>query len=179
MRLFISVNFDEETKDALCRHIEALRGIADSGNFTRRSNLHLTLAFIGEALQIGGIVDTIDSINMDRFQLKLAGTGKFKRSGGDIYWVGVEKNPQLILLHKLLTRSLARKGIVLDKNEFKPHLTLGREVVLSEYADTSVLDGIKYDKPVSVDRVSLMKSERINGVLTYTEIYSKELKSTT
>lgn len=175
MRLFISVNFDAETKDALCGHIEKLKEVADKGNFTRRDNLHLTLVFIGETTQIGAIVETIDTINMEEFEIMLEGMGKFKRSGGDIYWVGVEKNQQLNILHKFLYRSLVRKGIALDKNDFKPHLTLGREVTLREGVDRSVLDDVKYERPIKVGRVSLMKSERQRDGIVYTEIYAKDL----
>ena len=175
MRLFISVNFDSETKDALCNHIEKLREVSEKGNFTRRDNLHLTLVFIGETTQIGAIVDTIDTINMEEFSIMLEGMGKFKRSGGDIYWVGVEKCQPLVILHKFLYRSLVRKGIPLDKNDFKPHLTLGREVVLKDGIVKSILDDVKYDKEIKVSRVSLMKSERQRDGVVYTEIYAKEL----
>lgn len=175
MRLFISVNFDDETKDALCAHIDKLRSVSERGNFTKRDNLHLTLVFIGETTQIGAIVDTIDSIDMEEFSICLDGTGKFKRSGGDIFWVGVEKNQSLTILHKLLYRSLVRKGISLDKNDFKPHLTLGREVVLKDGISLNDLGEFTYEKPIDIRSVSLMKSERGRDGLVYTEIYAKAL----
>ena len=51
MRLFIAICFSSKTLDAIGQHLEALGTGARSGRFTRRDNLHLTLAFLGECDQ--------------------------------------------------------------------------------------------------------------------------------
>lgn len=147
------------------------------GNFTHRENLHLTLAFIGEvgSDKVGQIKSQINGIKAEPFQLILKGLGKFKRNGGDIYWVGVEKNEILISINKYLVEELRNTGYQIEIREFSPHLTIGREVVLNDSVDTNKISEITLNKKMTVSRISLMKSERINGKLIYTEVYGKEL----
>jgi 2'-5' RNA ligase len=66
-------------------------------------------------------------------------------------------------------------GFNIEIREFKPHLTLGREIVVDDGFDREMfLKNIpKID--VKINKISLMKSEKINGKLTYTEIYKKQL----
>ena len=147
------------------------------GNFTHRENLHLTLAFIGEvgSDKVGQIKSQINGIKAEPFQLILKGLGKFKRNGGDIYWVGVEKNEILISINKYLVEELRNTGYQIEIREFSPHLTIGREVVLNDSVDTNKISEITLNKKMTVSRISLMKSERINGKIIYTEVYGKEL----
>ena len=48
MRLFIAINFDDTELDAFEAARERLRDQAGAANYSRRENLHLTLAFLGE-----------------------------------------------------------------------------------------------------------------------------------
>ena len=48
MRLFVAVNFPPETVDAISALQGRLRGAEPRGSWSRRENLHLTLAFLGE-----------------------------------------------------------------------------------------------------------------------------------
>lgn len=48
MRLFIAINFPPEPVAAFVRAQDALRRASPSASFSRRENLHLTLAFLGE-----------------------------------------------------------------------------------------------------------------------------------
>ncbi len=48
MRLFIAINFDDNTVNSLISLQEKLKASGAQGRFTRSENLHLTLAFIGE-----------------------------------------------------------------------------------------------------------------------------------
>ena len=65
---------------------------------------------------------------------------------------------------------LDKNGLPVDKKPFSPHITIAREVVSDEPVKLNV-------KEVSmpVCKISLMRSDRINGKLTYTEVYGKEL----
>lgn len=177
MRLFISINFNEEIKDAVYEVLEKLKADTVKGSFTYRENLHLTLVFIGEVpiSQIDAIKTAMDRVKSEPFSIKLKDIGHFKRDDENIYWIGVEKNSKLIRIYKQLCDELTRLGFAIEKREYKPHLTLGRRVV--------VVDGFNEEKfsasvpamEMVVENISLMKSERINGKLTYTEIYRKKL----
>lgn len=48
MRLFIAINFDDTELDAFEAARERLRDPGRGANYSRRENLHLTLAFLGE-----------------------------------------------------------------------------------------------------------------------------------
>ena len=174
MRLFIAINFSNETKDKLIAAQRLLKNHALKGNFTRPENLHLTLIFLGETMQsrLGTIKQAIDSIEGKAFELSTTGLGRFRRSGGDIWWVDIDGCPMLTKIYNTLADSLTTSGFVIEKREFKPHLTLAREVSLKNDENMPQKTDLFN---ITVDRISLMKSERINGTLTYTEIYNKNL----
>lgn len=170
MRVFVAILFNEEVKKLLRRSISELRSQAVSGNFTREENLHLTLAFIGETNRISELREVIDSTAPDSFSLRIGGLGRFRRQSSDTYWIGLEKSPKLMEFADNLASSLRRAGFNIENREYKPHITIGREII----ADSKIeLDVPKIEMPVN--RISLMKSERILGTLTYTEIYGREI----
>ncbi|MBR0599990.1 RNA 2',3'-cyclic phosphodiesterase [Sinanaerobacter chloroacetimidivorans] len=177
MRLFIAINFDEEIKNYLMNLIEEFKQSAEKGNFTLRNNLHLTMVFIGEVStdQLGLIKSAMNRIKEEPFSITIGGLGKFKRRGGDIYWVDVEKNQSLGSINSLLSSELRKAGFQIEDREFTPHLTLGREVILKTHQDMEKYKQLAQNREMQVTKVSLMKSERISGKLTYTEIYAKDL----
>lgn len=175
MRLFIAINFNEKLKSDLYSIINRLEKFSESGNFTRWENLHLTLHFIGETSNIKAIKSAMEKVDLSAFPINFKGLGKFKRNVGDIYWIGAEKSPELENLHKILYDALLEKGFSLESGKFKPHLTLGRKVRLKENFNKPEFEKTFPQMVYNVTRISLMKSERINGKLTYTEIYGKNL----
>lgn len=166
MRLFIAVNFSEEIRGTLLKAIQEIKSQAISGNFTRPENLHLTLAFIGESDHIKEIQKVIDSLNAHAFELTIGGFGHF----GNLHWVGIDNNPELKVLAENLRNGLRDSGFNIEDKAFKPHITIARELQTNEPVRLSVPK-----KSMTVSRISLMKSERINGKLTYTEIYGRSL----
>ncbi len=166
MRLFIAIKFSEEIKKELLRQISELKEKTLRGNFTRIENLHLTLAFIGESQRITDIKRIIDEACDGGFDITLSGSGRF----GSLYWIGLKKEQKLFTLANKLREMLDKNGIPVDKKPFSPHITIAREVVSDEPVKLNV-------KEVSmhVCKISLMRSDRINGKLTYTEVYGKEL----
>ena len=173
MRLFIAINFTEEVKNQLCNAIGHLKEYAVQGNFTRRENLHLTLVFIGETTKVDEVKRAVDFVQMEPFTLKIGGLGEFRRDGGDIYWVGVEKNGILSKIYSQLYAELTKAGFQLENRDFKPHLTLGREVILQDGVDHTAFEKAIPEMSMKVEKISLMKSERVNGALSYTEIYKR------
>ncbi|NLP31304.1 MAG: RNA 2',3'-cyclic phosphodiesterase [Clostridiales bacterium] len=175
IRLFIAINFKEEVKDTLLDIQKQLKGYAEKGNFTRRENLHLTVVFIGETMNLEAVKNAMDKVSVDPFNITISGLGKFRRRGGDIYWLGIDKSDKLNNLYNQISSELYNLGFDIEKREYKPHLTLGREVILQR--NFNEIEFNENLSPITMDisRISLMKSERINGKLTYTEIYFKEL----
>jgi 2'-5' RNA ligase len=171
LRLFIAINFSEEIKDALCETIADLRDASRRGRYTHRDNLHLTLAFIGESDRVDDIVDVMEDACDDAFanpiRIAFADAGVFRRKGGDVHWIGVERSPELKRLAERIASGLRREGFDIEKRKFTPHITIGREVKLSADARIRTPMASMY-----AERVSLMRSDRIDGRLVYSEIAS-------
>ena len=175
MRLFTAIRFSDEIKDTLDITARKLRSCSVSGNFTHRSNFHLTLVFIGETDDTAPIKCIMDRLNFPPFEIALGGLGVFKRSGGDIWWEGVAKNPTLSELQRQLSVGLKTAGYKIESGEYKPHLTLGREVILKPGFDRAEFTSNIPISVFEVKDVSLMRSDRVNGTMRYTELYTKPL----
>ena len=176
MRLFIAVNFCENTKNEILQIQEKLRSRSQKGNFSRPENFHLTLAFLGETPEekIPAILDIINRIKTPPFKIYFDHTGCFSRSRKELWYIGVKPDcPGLTLLktiHGQLLDSLLKAGCSVDERPFRAHITLGRQI---KCPAPVILD--KPDILVNVDRISLMRSENIKGKLIYTEIANSNL----
>lgn len=71
MRLFIAINFKDETKNSLSTVIDRLGSHVVKGNFTSEENLHLTLIFIGETSRIDRVKHAMDKITAEPFKVVL------------------------------------------------------------------------------------------------------------
>jgi len=167
MRLFIAINFNSDTRTQLLAMRDDLRSRSERGNFSLPENLHLTLAFLGEctAKQVSDAKAVMDLVSFDPFDIHIERVGQFKRNTGDIWWAGVRGNRSLLNLQRGLTSKLIAAGFTLDRREYNPHITLGREIVT---------DAIPWQiEPFgeTVTAIELMKSERIAGKLTYKSIH--------
>ena len=169
MRLFTAINFNSATKSKLIMLRDDLKNNSSRGNFTAPENMHLTLVFIGEcdARQTAAVRAAVDIINFFPFELTIDRVGRFARGGGDIWWAGISFCGALSTLHADLLKNLMRAGFKPDARKYEPHVTLGREVA-ANYEPKKI-------EPFgeTVARIDLMKSERVNGRLVYTEIYGK------
>lgn len=171
MRLFTAICFDDETKNALFAARNFAKNFSE-GNFSEKENLHLTLVFIGETERQGEIESALSEIEFPSFEFKISGTGFFEKG---IFWAGTEENENLRNLQKEIFEKLQKLGFEPDEREFVPHITLARKFRPGEDFQAEKTEKLLPEKAVFANRISLMKSERIEGVLRYTEIYSKKL----
>ncbi|MDR1832868.1 MAG: RNA 2',3'-cyclic phosphodiesterase [Fusobacteriaceae bacterium] len=171
MRLFIAINFPADVRESLRTLITELRDNAISGTFSAANNLHLTLAFLGEcdSRETALVKSVLKRLAFAPFSLTLEKTGRFRREGGDVRWIGVGKNDALTQLQRDLCERLREAGFRVDDREFRPHVTLGRGVNLRQGYSPPEPAALTFD----VISVALMKSERIQGKLTYTAMYNK------
>lgn len=171
MRLFIAINFDEETKARLCGAQDRLRAVG-AGNFSHPENLHLTLAFLGETKpeRLEEICALMDGLRFPRLQLSFDRVDSFSREGGELWWAGLAPNKELFALQKELAEGLRQAGFPIESRRFSPHITLARQLRLREAPDKARLLGTAFS--TTADRLSLMRSERVAGRLTYTERYA-------
>ena len=167
MRLFIAIRFPEQITRALAETMTDLRKQGVSGNFSRVENLHLTLAFLGEVKSSERVCRAMDQVAGEPFRLTLGTGGSF----GDLYWVGLEESPELTDYVKRLRKKLREEEIWFDPKAFKPHITIVRK---AKHEGKVQMRLRKASFPVT--KISLMKSERKDGKVAYTEIYAVSLK---
>ncbi|MCL1818920.1 MAG: RNA 2',3'-cyclic phosphodiesterase [Spirochaetaceae bacterium] len=178
MRLFIAVNFDDEVKRGIQKLQEKLRARASRGKFSRPDNLHLTLAFLGETPEerLDAVSEILESVNSPPFDISFNRTGFFRRSRKELWWLGADPAaPGISILKTMqaqLIQHLEKENFSVDTRPFNPHITLGREIAS---AAPIVLDCPAIS--VHVDRISLMKSENIRGMLIYTELRQRCLSA--
>jgi 2'-5' RNA ligase len=179
IRLFIAVNCNDETKNLLLSVQDNIKAQSLKGNFSRPENLHLTLVFLGETPDdqvpaVCAIIQEAMQPPIAPFTLAFSQTGCFRHSDKELWWIGAQQtDPSLIILKNIRQRimnGLSAANIVYDDRPFKPHITLGREI---KHNAPIVLRQQEITLPVN--RISLMKSERLNGVLVYTPIFGQTL----
>ena len=172
MRLFIAIQLNDEMKDALTRLQKQLQRQGVRGNFTRRENLHLTLAFSGEYPDPYDVNDIMETIDVEPFDISLDSLGSF----GSRWWMGLSHTwsgeeddcDELKTLAKHLRHALADAGIPYDRKKFSPHITLVRKLTVREIPE-EVLANLPHASML-VDHISLMRSERGKHGMIYTEL---------
>lgn len=173
MRLFIAIQFGGEVKDRIQAVQERLRCLDSRANFTRRENLHLTLVFLGETPEerLPDIKEAMDAVETVPLELCFDQVGRFRRRDSELWWIGVRENRKLERMQAELTAQLRSEGFPLEERAFQPHLTLAREVRLTRPPDRAELLGNPFN--AYVDTMSLMRSQRLWGRLTYTELFRR------
>ena len=171
MRLFIATNFPPEPVAAFVRAQDALRRASPLASFSRRENLHLTLAFLGEqpSARVPDIREAMAAARFRPFSLSFDRAGRFRREEGDVCYLSCAESPPLLAVQRRLARELTERGFTLEDRRFVPHLTLARRVQLPPgFALPTILDR-PIDAPARA--LSLMLSERRCGRLVYTELH--------
>ena len=166
MRLFIAVNLNDEMKDALIDIQDTMRTYGIRGRDTIPENMHLTLAFIGEYDDPDRVKEIVESIEIRPFVLSLKGVGAFR----DLWWAGIEENAPLQSVARRLRRALSEADIPFDRKKFSPHITLMRRANgrLSDAAREEMAD--LFGATMTVDHISLMRSDRGKHGMIYTEL---------
>lgn len=162
MRLFAAIKPDNKTLLTLENLKEQIKKQGIRGNYTVQSNLHITLAFIGEYPDPSKVLDVMKNVPFSRFSITVNGTGNF----GELYYADVSVSENLKTYVKELRQALGDAGIPYDKKCFSPHITLLRRAN-RPVAAINV-------KPVEMkaDRVILMRSDRTPSGMVYTPVGS-------
>jgi 2'-5' RNA ligase len=164
MRLFIAICFDENMLDSLIEIQDDLMSFGVKGNYTRPENLHMTLAFIGDYDDPEQIVEVMQKVPLRTFSVKLNGFRPFK----DMFFADFEENENLRDYVKRLRKALLDEGIPFDRKKFLPHVTLVRKADCTK--EKAFMPEFQECDPMRVNGISLMKSERGQHGMVYTEI---------
>jgi 2'-5' RNA ligase len=124
-RLFIAIDFPppiEERIGNICYGVTGARWVP-------AEQIHLTLRFLGDIDDptYHQIVNALDRVRCEPFQLRLSGTGYFPPRGRPkVLWIGVEEQPLLMHLHGEIEAALASVGVERERRKFHPHVTVAR-----------------------------------------------------
>ena len=164
MRLFIAINLSSEVRDALMKVQDEMFDRGVRGNFTSEANMHLTLAFIGDYPDPEPVLDALAEVEFTPFSLSLDGIGSF----GDLWWAGVKESAPLEAVVRRVRRALAAHDIPFDKKRFSPHITLVRKA-------KNRMPGVQLPSAaMTVDTVSLLRSDRGRNGMIYAELGTRE-----
>lgn len=175
MRLFLGVLLEEKVKDNLQAAILLIENSTRESRPTFRENLHLTLVFLGETGRVAEIRQAMDQVWEPPFSIEIAGIGRFRREGGDLYWTGVKRSKPLERLYRRLKEELVCRGFAIEDRPYRPHLTLARQVREDPQTPFAGLQNALEPVESRAAAVSLMESVRVQGKLVYREIYRREL----
>ena len=164
-RLFLGLELTDEARRALDSVRRDLQAAGVAGKFHAPSLYHLTLAFLGETpvSLIPSIERIMNGVPARPFKLTLSSLGTFKN--GSILWAGVKECPALTEYREALAQSIRKTGFPLEEGEYRPHITLARQVKIALPA--AEVQPIAFP----VLHATLFHSTRVNGALTYLPLY--------
>ncbi len=182
-RIFIAIRFNDEFKDKLVEIQDSLKSRGVIGNYCSYGNLHMTLAFIGEMTNeartesslarrnsskgqnndLPAIRKAVSEVEFEPFELSLGALGSFPTKAG-VIWCGVKDGASATSLANQLRQRLTANGVSFSALAFVPHISL------VQHPSVIITDVAVPNATIRVEKIYVMKSERINGELVYSEI---------
>ncbi|SIQ68067.1 2'-5' RNA ligase [Rhizobium sp. RU35A] len=147
--------------------LSLLRGGLPGARWIDVENYHITLRFIGDIdnRTADEIVNRLDRIDREEFQISLSGIGSFGSKKPHSLWAGVSPSPEMNALQAEIERICQRVGLPPDPRKFTPHVTLAR--LKSSRLDDVVHylsgRGNFHTTPFTVGRFVLMSSKESVG----------------
>ncbi len=152
-RLFTAIKVQpDERLRSVFSEIRQLLG-NEKITWVNEHNIHITLKFFGDTPDedipmISKIFSEI-SASWQPFELQLANTGVFGSSYNPrVVWFGIDAHPAIEALADEILNKLDKNGYPRDRQNFRPHLTIGRikhlenrarfQQVIDRFKDTSL-----------------------------------------
>ena len=169
MRLFVGLRPSETFRRALSELQARLQDAGIAAKYLNPSNLHMTLAFIGEWPEnVTGILPSVKQ----PFSLTLSHVGLFREAR--VIWAGVEASEPLNQLAECVRSNLSAADVPFDPKPFVPHITLGRKPIVPVAFDFSEI--IIPAAEMTVSDVFLYRSDRGENGMEYSVIGSASEK---
>ena len=163
-RIFTAIRFDDEFKQKLVAIQNALKERGVRGDYCSYGNLHMTLSFNYENTHLlPKIQQAVSEIKVEPFTMTLDKLGMFPTRDG-VIWAGVKEIEPVTAIAKKLLELLDAYGVPYSATPFYPHISL------LKHPSEIITDIHVPQERVRVDRIYVMRSERINGELVYSEI---------
>lgn len=163
MRLFIGIKVDSKTQKKINSYFNFFYENKVTGNYSKISNLHMTLVFLGETDEgkIPLIKDIIKNVSFNIDEIIITKFAMLK----DILVGEVKNNQEIQDMYNKLKQGLKKNGIIVDSNSLYPHVTLIRKAV-----NCGKFVGKEVNLTSKFDHITLFESRRINGELVYIDL---------
>lgn len=131
VRTFLAIRVDDEVEAAIYRLIEELRAPNDGVAWARRDKLHVTLKFLGAAIdsaKLAPLAEAVAAVSSAAtvFQVRTCGIGAFPNLRRPrVLWTGLESQG-LIRLATQVEDAAAHLGFERAERPWAPHLTIAR-----------------------------------------------------
>ncbi len=137
IRAFVALGMPEPIQDALERLQESL----PASRLVAPETLHLTLAFLDTQPEqvVAEVNEALQGIQADPITLTLRGVDMISAGRRGIVWVCAVPDPALTTLRNRIRRSVTDVGVNLDRERFRPHVTLAR---IGARSDSYVRSGV-------------------------------------
>lgn len=132
IHFFFAVKIPDETKSILKKQSEQLKEIFPFNRWVHHQDLHITLAFLGNAPseKLSIALDNVQNSLLDSkgFLLEINKLGIFGRQESPrIFWIDTKENNELQVVRKKVFTACIEAGFQLETRPFKPHITLARK----------------------------------------------------
>ena len=173
MRLFTAITIPEEIKSKLEDLLTPVEGV----KWQDRSQMHLTLRFIGEVDENTKreIIGQLEKVSFQPFSIKLDDPGSFPpkdRGNPKVIWIGIQENTALHKLQSKIEQACRDVGLEPDERTFKPHITLGRNKGADADKVRAFMEKMTIPdfEPVHITKFYLFRSKlRSDGARHYVE----------
>jgi RNA 2',3'-cyclic 3'-phosphodiesterase len=131
VRTFLAIRVGDEVEAAIYRLIEEVRAPNDGVAWARRDKLHVTLKFLGAAIDSARLAPLAEAIaavgnTAAAFQVRARGIGAFPNLRRPrVLWTGLESQA-LIRLATQIEDAAAHLGFERPERPWAPHLTIAR-----------------------------------------------------
>lgn len=128
MRIFAALALPNEPRAALEAEINRLRRkYSDCGRWSQSKNLHLTMAFLGEATPDTAkkVATALAKVPQTAVCWRFSGLGVFSRQ--QILWAGLAETDRFNALAEQVRSCLDDMGQHYDRKPFRAHITLARQ----------------------------------------------------
>ncbi len=130
-RIFIAIKIEPE--NTFLRIYSSLKAVLGNEkiNWVDPSNIHLTLAFLGDTeedrIKVAAIMLKQQCNGFGEFDFNLSGAGVFKDFRDPrVIWIGIGNSEKLVELHEVIKTGLDDTGFKTEDRPFRPHITIGR-----------------------------------------------------
>ena len=147
IRTFVAVDISNKIRDAAMRQIVEFSALTKDYNWVYRDHMHVTLNFLGDVdeSEVPAVCKLIKETVTDfgSFELSIKGLGCFpKPEKPRVIWLGIDQgDAELKQLQSQLADALETMRFPRDRNDFHPHLTLGRLRRGARWTD-SIVDAV-------------------------------------